>query len=336
MLAYPFLYRGMGRSTTRLVIPGGPVQSDLLSAVLPTSNQFISPGGARAISDHFANNLSENGAYLGIPMVLFLLVSVVVCRKSKVVVIAFLLALSGYVVSLGSPLFVGNHDTGIGFPGVIFSSIPLLQGAALARFSLYTFLFGALVFGVALDRLRRWNGWPNAWVGLPVALVATALALAPLVPALPYAEVHVDTPTFFTTAAVDSVPDGSVAVVYPPTTTSNADATLWQASAAMRFKMPGVYALVPTRGSSRSQWGTPTLTTTTLDAFANSAVPETPVLRHALRAQWRTWKVQTVIVGPSPGEKSARQFMSWLLGHQPIATHGVYVWYRVDREIATA
>ena len=102
-----------------------------------------------------------------------------------------------------------------------------------------------------------------------------------------------DTPSFFTTAAVDSVPSGSVAVVYPPTTTFNADAMLWQASAAMRFKMPGAYVYVPTPGTGQGQWGTPTLTTNTLDAFGyGGAVSETPALRDALRAQWRTWKVR--------------------------------------------
>ena len=120
----------------------------------------------------------------------------------------------------------------------------------LARFSVYTFLFAALVLGVAVERLRKWPLWPNHWTGLPVSAVVSAVVLVPLIPALPYQEITVDTPSFFTTAAVDVVPQSSVAVVYPATTPYDADSMLWQASAAMRFKMPGVYALVPVPGAT--------------------------------------------------------------------------------------
>ena len=73
------------------------------------------------------------------------------------------------------------------------------------------------------------------------------------------------------------------------------------------------------------------LTTNTLDAFGyGGAVPETPALRDALRAQWRTWKVQTVIMGPGGTEHPVWVFVSWLLGRQPVYTHGVYVWYGVE------
>ncbi len=314
-----------------LTIPTGQYQSDLLSAVLPTSNQAIAPASSAAISDHFAGNLSENGAYLGIPLILLLVASVAVCRRSKVVIIGFLLALSAYVLSLGSPLRIDNHDTGLPMPAGILQHLPLLNGAVLARFSAFVFLFAALVFGVAIERLRRWSGWPRWWVGLPVALVVSGAVLVPLWPDLPYPEVAVDTPSFFSTAAVQSVPEGSVAVVYPPTTPVDADSTLWQATAAMRFKMPSAYVLVPVPGQPPA-WGSSTLTTHTLLALQEGfTVPETSGTRSSLLSQWRDWRVQTVIIGPGDDEARARQFVSWLLGRQPTYTHGVYVWHGVQQ-----
>jgi hypothetical protein len=162
------------------------------------------------------------------------------------------------------------------------------------------------------------------------------VALIPLIPALPYSEVSVNTPSFFTTPAVDSIPAGSVAVVYPRASPFDADALLWQASAAMRFKMPGAYALVPIPETGQAQWGTPTLTSGTLDALdSGTPVAQTPAIRKALRAQWQEWKVQDFIMGPGDHIPTARRFVSWVLGMQPVSKHGVYVWYDVDRAIAT-
>lgn len=337
VLAYPIWYSIRGPEHYTLVIPFGQYQADLLGAFIPTSNQLISPTSATAISDHFAGNLSENAAYVGIPLLLVLIGCAVVCRRSKVVVIGFLLAVGAYVLSLGSPLLIDNHNTGLVMPGGLFHHIPLLTGAALARFGVFVFLFAALVLGVALERLRRWNRWATGWNGVVVSIAVAVAALVPLIPSLPYPQVAVDTPSFFTTSAVDTVPAGSVAVVYPATSTTDADAMLWQASANMRFKMPGAYALVPTPGTGQSQWGTPTLTTGALSAIqAGSPVAETPSTRDALRSQWRVWKVQTFIVGPGANAATARRFVTWVIGHPPVHTHGVYVWYGVERSIGTA
>ena len=153
-------------------------------------------------------------------------------------------------------------------------------------------------------------------------------------PALPYPEIAVDTPSFFTTAAVDSVPQSSVAIVYPPTTPQDADSTLWQASAAMRFKMPGGYVLVPVR-KGPPVWGSATLTTAMLEGIQGGArITETPALRRTLRAQWRHWGAQTFIMGPGGDETAARAFVTWVIGKPPVSTDGVYVWYRLQRSIA--
>lgn len=337
VLAYPVWYSIRGPEHYTLVIPSGHYQADFLGALLPTSNQLISPTSAAAISDRFANNLSENAAYIGIPLLLLLLGTVVVCRRSKVTVVGFMLTLSAYTLSLGSPLLVDNHDTGFPMPGAIFHHLPLLTGAVPARFDLFVFLFAALVMGIGLERLRGWNWWPTSWSGLTASVGVAVTALVPLLPNLPYSQVLVDTPSFFTTEAVDTVPPGSVAVVYPAASTTDADAMLWQASAAMRFKMPGAYALVPTAGTGQSEWGTQTFTIGTLNAIESGlSVAETPSIRNTLRTQWRAWNVQTFIMGPGNNESTARRFVSWVIGRSPVSRQGVYIWYGVERYVRTA
>lgn len=341
ILAYPVIYSQRGPMHYTLIVPPGQYQADLLSAIIPTSNQLVAPHAATAISNQFANNLTENGSYLGLPLVLLLVGAVIVGRRSKVMVIAGLSALSAYVLSLGSPLLVGNHFVEwLTLPGAIFHHLPLLEGAVMARFGLFVVLFAALVLGMAMQWLRAWPNWSMGSVG-PVAAIGVGLAvLLPLVPNLPYAQATVNTPTFFTSTAVDSVPANSVAVVYPPTRATTApahpDSTLWQAAADMRFKMPGAYALVPGPGG-QAQWGTPTLTTKTLAALARgSSVPRAASLRDALRAQWRSWHVQTFIMGPGGHETAARHFVSWVLGRSPEHRQGVYVWYHLQRSAPAA
>lgn len=340
VLAYPIIYSQQGPMHYTLIVPRGQYQADLLSAILPTSNQLIAPHAAAAISNNFANNLAENGSYLGLPLIIVLIGAAIVGRRSKLVVVASLAALSAYVLSLGSPLLVGNHNIGPLPPGAVFQRIPLLQGAVMARFALFVALFAALNLGVVIDWLRAWPGWSKGSIG-PMAAAGVGVAvLLPLLPNLPYSESAVNTPSFFTSSAVDSVPANSVAVVYPPTIARTApphpDSTLWQASAGMRFKMPSAYALVPAPGG-RAQWGTPTLTTRTLAAFANGkSVRRTALLRDALRAQWRRWDVQTFIMGPARGEAKARKFVSWVLGSAPQYRQGVYVWYRLQRSFGSS
>lgn len=261
----------------------------------------------------------------------------IVYRRSKVVVAAFLVALSAYVLSLGSPLLVGNHVLGPLLPGAVFHRLPLLEGAVMARFALFVWLFATLVLGVAMERVHVWPGWTNRRIGAVAAVGFTFAAMFPLLPNLPYAVATVNTPRFFTSSAVDTIPANSVAVVYPPTTAKTApphpDSTLWQASADMRFKMPGAYALVP-GPQGIAQWGSTTLTTGTLAAIEGGArVRETASLRAALRAQWRLWDVRTFIMGPGRNETTARHFVSWVVGQLPDRSQGVYLWYDLGRSL---
>ncbi|HWD55002.1 MAG TPA: hypothetical protein VG346_07755 [Acidimicrobiales bacterium] len=338
VLAYPVVYSQEGPQHFTLILPGGQYQSDFLSAVIPTSNQVLAPAGATVISDRFANNLSENGSYLGIPLVMLLIGATVLCRRSRVVVVAFLVACAAYLLSLGSPLaFDNNYVNWLHLPGGVLHHLPLLEGAVTARFSLFVALFTALVLGVALEHLRRWPRWPSEFFGLETTTLVAAAVLLPLLPSLPYAVRTVDTPAFFTSSGVDSVPAGSVAVVYPSTTPTDADSTLWQAAAGMRFKMPGAYALVPAHGGTGSQWGTPTLTSNTLgNIVKGKKVAETTSLRGALRAQWRAWDAQTFIMGPGPHEAFAREFVSWAIGRPPVQRQGVDVWYRLQHDLASS
>jgi hypothetical protein len=79
-----------------------------------------------------------------------------------------------------------------------------------SRLAMYTALFAGLLLAVFLEAVWQGGGWRR--------LAAVSVAVAVLVPLLPARLVpagKVDTPPFFTTAAVRRLPQGSVALVLP-------------------------------------------------------------------------------------------------------------------------
>ena len=170
-----------------------------------------------------------------------------------------------------------------------------------------------------------------------VPAVLAVVCLVPLIPAVPlqgFADPGV--PAYFTSPALDRVPVGSVALLYPFPSTPTPQGQLWQATADMRFKMPGGYFLVP-QSPLRTIAFTPaigydtnTLTARTLIALAAGTPPaETPGLRAALVAQLRSWDVRTLLATTTGVARPAQslQFLTWLAGVPPVANHGVLAWY---------
>jgi hypothetical protein len=161
---------------------------DLLGALLPTSLMRFAPPLLERIGAHLVHgNLQENGTYLGLPLVLITIGLGIACRRRPVTVVASVLAVLSYALSLGSPIYIANHDTGVPGPFALLARVPVLQDVETARFSLFTVLFVAVVLGTGLDRLRypvasaAATAVPAGRVaGPPVPAAAGRLAGAPL------------------------------------------------------------------------------------------------------------------------------------------------------------
>ena len=242
--AYPILYSLQGPEHYALTIPSGQYQADLWGAVLPTSNQVIAPTGLhRHLGPVLGQPLREQfvpghpvdtdpgGVGPGVTPVQGRRHQRSADRQRICV-----------VARISAPRRQPQH-------GLAHARRTLASPAPAQRRRAREVLDLCLPFcGIGPRGGRR--------APAPVAPMAQPLGggggggghgrggSAPVLPALPYAEGSVDTPSFFTSSAVDSVPAGSVAVVYPPTSPVDADSTLWQASSAMRFKMPGAYRLL--------------------------------------------------------------------------------------------
>ncbi len=264
LLSYPVWFALAGPAHIN-----GPIQlvpqgyrADLLAPIVPDANQRFAPAHLASIASGFSNSMAENGLYLGLTLLAVLLVgAVLLWRSSAVVRVASVLMLAAFVLSLGASLAVAGrpdgYAVGLPLPERLLSKLPLLSNTVPARYGLYVALFAALLLGVILDRLhtrmavRGGGGTGGAGAGaaagaVVVPVVVAAIALVPLWPAAPFTALQPDAvPAFFTSPAIDGVPAGSVAVMYPYATSPTPEAQGWQAVASMHFRMPGGYFLVP-------------------------------------------------------------------------------------------
>lgn len=237
------------------------VKADLLSLVIPSVNQLLGSAGWIALGTSFSGgDRPEIGSYLGLPLLVLLGYLAWRFRHEQLVRLGAGIGAVGLLFAFGSPLVVDNHATAIRLPFAILRHLPLVQGMVAIRFSLFEQLGAALVLGVGLDRWARARASgrleedstaaPRSWrrhlpVPAALALAAGAAALVPLLPRYPYNSTPVLVPDFFHSAAVNTIPPGSVVLTYPYDIDPDNEAMLWQAESGMRFAIFGGQAARP-------------------------------------------------------------------------------------------
>jgi hypothetical protein len=296
--------------------------SDLLAVVTPNRALAIDTAAAERLADRFTGS-SET--YLGVPLLLVALAVVVVQRTRTVVRVGFAMLLACLVLSLGAHLRVGGYTTGVWLPWAVMESVPLLKNMVPARLALLTALFAGLLLAMALHGLWQAGGWWRR----SLAVVTAVVVLAFLAPSGPLHPGKVETPPFFTTAAVRTLPRDGVALVVPfPRAGRVNQAMVWQAEAGMWFKMPGGYFVGPDPAGGTRHDAPPTTTSITLNRIQRGQRPPklTPELRQRIARNFATWRVDSVVLGPMPHREAMTGFLTELLGRPSQTVGGVQVW----------
>lgn len=215
--------------------PGGVpgFASDLLSPITPTSNELIAPEPLARAADLFVSgNLTENGSYLGIPLLGAWAVTAVALRRDRLVRMTTGLGVVAFVLSLGARLTVDGHQTAVPLVEVVFVHLPLLDSTVPARYALVVALFASVAVAIGFDHAlgalgseriaHRWQ-----WRIALSCLVLVGLAVdAPRAPFRSYGFAWPDV----LDKALESIPSGSVVLTYPyPTDALWSEAMLWQA-----------------------------------------------------------------------------------------------------------
>ncbi len=327
----------------------GPVQSratlnalsnDLVSVVVPSNMQRISPSGLQHISNTIAPLwlwTGENGGYIGLPLLIVTVLIALKYRHVGIVRFAAVMGLVALLLSFGSTLMVDGHNTGIPLPFRILTAMPFLDSLVASRFSLYVGLFAALVLAVGIDRLRT-SGHGHLRPGRPAALAALLIALAalvPLIPAWPYPSSPIAVPTFFASSAVDAIPSSSVLLTYPYPDYPFAQPMYWQSLDGLRFKMPGGDPISPASLEAKNHQAGETTTQLYLEACeSGESVQPTSNYEEQVTNDLINWDVGTVVVTQTAGNpQCALQLFDAVLGRSPRADSGVWVWFKVQSDL---
>jgi hypothetical protein len=340
VLSYPLVegLTGPGHVTGAIQLAPQIYRADALGIIVPGPTQWLAPASLLSVSNHFIDgNSIENGAYLGLPL-LVVLVGGLLALRTRILWCITLLAGCAWILSLGSRLVTSAAPTahptsGLWLPEALLAKLPILSNTEPVRYTLFAALFAALGLAVVLDRVRvSWRARSPA-LALAASAALAAVALIPVIPALPYAASAVTVPRFFTSNAVDTVPAGSAVLVYPFPQFGIDDALpmLWQIRAGFRFRILGGYFIVPDPPQDGATAISPSPTGAVLDAIYNGTpVSPTPALRVLLRQELARDRVSTVVAEPLGHDPAvAIVFLSWLIGRGPQHVAGADVWTKV-------
>jgi hypothetical protein len=323
MAAYPLAFQFFGPLRVSGVLqPPNTYVSDLLAFVAPPEAMRFSTKASLALTSGFTGNASENGAYVGIPLILLFTVAAVLRWRRPAVRWAALMTVGIALLSLGPQLHVAGHVTGIPLPWTVIGNLPLMQSVLPARLMLFAFLgIGIVVVDLvsaAVSAGRRQT---------VLAAGALVVALIPLAPRVPFVSTEARAPAFFEPGGgAARMSPGSIVLVTPFSNSHSSDAMYWQAAAGYTFRMPEGEAFVPgpTLGPS------PSFLQTTLRGFDEGrAAPTSREDRARALHELSALGVTTVVAGPSPGQDRIVGYFTSLLGRPPVWTQGVDVWWNV-------
>jgi len=330
LLSAPFLaVQYFGPFQVQDVHPRNAYVSDLLNFVVPTDITKIAPAAAIHISSHFTGNGSEEGAYIGVPLLVFVLfVAPVLARRRRVVWVAMATAVGAGVFSMGPTVHYHGHVTHVRLPDYYLQKLGPFHNILPDRFaSMMTVGVGLLVaLGCnELKRLRRpaaVGGWAWVALGLTALLPVTDFpaAASPLYTAF-------DSGLSCPARAAGATPP--VALVLPAIDEMD---LRWQAEANFCFVMPSATG---TTGTNSGDLKDPPLLLTLGSPYA-AVPPKTPAMRAEAAEELQQLHVQEIVVAPEwpsvpvwtpQGQAETVVWVEWLLGQVPVQSHDVYKAY---------
>ena len=349
---------GPGRISGLVILTPQAYRADLAGPIFPTTTQAIAPARAAEISSHFASAVSENYSYLGIPLLLATVVGMVLLWRNRTVVVASVISVVAFVLSLGGGLVVagtpsqgsiGTEATGSWLPGRLLEKLPLFENVIPSRWALFTSIGVALIFAALLDRIATVRASRRSTrAGIAAAIVLSVVVAIPLLPRQPLGEASISIdyalPAHMERLVNSTIPHGDAAITFPyPTGDNFMRPVTWQAAMDFPFKMPAGYFRVPQGPEHKVGfdpiygYGFSSYPAQVLVGLERGTPPAfTPGVRLAFLAPLNKWGVTWVVadLSGSTNVKATRYYLALLLG-LPVATKGPVSIYKVPSALSS-
>ncbi len=241
LLVSPYLISTLTASQTLSHIDPLYYSADPLNLFVPTR---ITVGGAalQSIGERFTGNLSENGTYFGLPLLLVLALFAWQRRRDRVAMLlvgAFGIAL---LAAFGPRLNVLGSATSIRLPWALFLHLPITRYVLPERIVVFAWLALGLIVALWLSQpsRRRWAKWALVGIGL-LAILPDPGAIDPRPPHFG-AKIWASTrplPDFFHSGDRGLFAGRPNLLVLPYNEAGDGDNLYWQASTGMAYEMPG-------------------------------------------------------------------------------------------------
>ncbi|HEY4345960.1 MAG TPA: hypothetical protein VGM80_00095 [Gaiellaceae bacterium] len=239
LLGLPVVYYALTDLRRAGFTPPDAYVADLANVVIPTHVEAVGAGWTTGISTHFAGNVTEQGVFIGPPLLVVLIWFAWAQRRSPAArfLVAFL-ALAAYA-SLGPHLTVYGHrlfplptllgHDRISIPGHGQKTVPIFNNTLPVRLTVYTSLAASVAIAL-------WAAGRRAGDRLGVVLVGIGVLL--LIPNPALWATRYTIPAFFTDARYRTClrPNANV---LPQPIGAGGDAMLWQVADDFRFRMAG-------------------------------------------------------------------------------------------------
>ncbi len=362
LLLFPAAFTLFGPQNTH----GSPTQGlvndqfppDLLGSIVPQTQWLSTKELSASATMHIPFASAE---YLGIPIIVSLACFTILLRKPRTMLFSGAMALISFCFSMGTYLWIYGHRTPIPLPWAAFTHLPMLGGFTPVRFSLFTALFVAGMFAIGLDEVHRRLRAANlrrilspsqrALVASTISVGLATVVILPLVPADAVPTTPANVPSFFTSAAVDAIPEGGVVLSYPYPDAGGPDLffqtpktmMLEQAASGMRFKLLGGFGWFPSATGSHGVTTPAPLSPGSVQeildgAYWNASSEKALLSRTSATADLRTvltrYDVEAVILEPEGAEPSdIVRYVTAAIGC-PVFYPDIALWLNVKARLA--
>jgi hypothetical protein len=334
ILSYMALYlQGAGLGAARAPQTVANLSADLATFILPGANQLLH-FGIRATGDTFVNfstisgprqDIAENGAYIGIPLLALVGLSIWMLRRRAAVIFMSVGLLVSLVVAMGAHLRIAGHQSVLILPFFFMSrhKSVFFNSMVPIRYMDFAFLFIAVIVAIGIESIRTKFTIRSVQFGA-VALIA-ALSIISLLPPWPQGASAVELPAWFNQKNLALIPERSTLLTFPMAHDGTGQPMLWQAMSDFKFNIPGAEA------GSQAINNAPLL----IDLAACQALAPGKKLNWrptyaADKANMATWKVRTIVVplsvSPVNQTDCAVTIFTKLTNKQPHLKDGSLVW----------